>query len=67
MAVVHSKPTDDTLLKAVEQLTLTVASLKDEVQHLHMKHGYLAHRLESGTERTFPRDGRHGSSSTSPS
>lgn len=38
VAMIRPKPNDDRLIQAVEQLTLTVTSLKHEVQQLHEKH-----------------------------
>lgn len=47
VAMVRPKPPDDKLLHAVEQLTLTVSSLKSEVQQLREKHSYLAQQVDS--------------------
>lgn len=44
--MIRPKP-DNKLLQAVEQLTLTVISLKHEVQQLHEKHSHLTQRFDS--------------------
>lgn len=45
VAMVRPKPSEDKLLQAVEQLTLTVDSLRHEVHQLHQQHGHLADRF----------------------
>lgn len=67
VAMIRPKPTDDKFFQAVEQLTLTVTSLKHEVQQLHEKHSYLAQRLDSRADRFSSSDARYGARSTSPS
>ena len=64
--MVRPKPTDDKLLHAVEQLTLTVNSLKSEVHLLREKHSYLALRVDSKPERFSPNDAQYSACSVSP-
>lgn len=66
VAMVRPKSTDDKLLHAVEQLTLTVNSLQSEVHLLREKHSYLAQRLDSQTERFSSDDARYSARSVSP-
>ena len=47
VAMVRSKSSDDKLVKAVEQLTLTVSDLKNDVQQLQEKNANLTQRLDS--------------------
>ncbi|KAK7926034.1 hypothetical protein WMY93_008344 [Mugilogobius chulae] len=42
VAMVRPRPSEDQLLQAVEQLTLTVDNLRHEVHQLHVKHRHLA-------------------------
>lgn len=57
VAMVRSQPTEDRLLQAVEQLTLTVSSLKSDVQQLREKNTYLTQRIEPRYDRASARDG----------
>ena len=66
VAMVRPKPTDDKLLYAVEQLTLTFNSLKSEVHLLREKHSYLAQRVDSKPERFSSNDARYSARSVSP-
>lgn len=67
VAMIRPKPSDDKLLQAVEQLTLTVTSLKHEVQQLHEKHSHLAQRFDSRADRSSTSDARYSVRSPSPS
>lgn len=67
VAMVRPKPTDEKLLQAVEQLTLTVHSLKYEVEQLREKHSYLAQRVDSRPDRSSSSEARYSTRSGSPS
>lgn len=66
VAMVRPRPPDDKLLHAVEQLTLTVNSLKSEVQQLREEHSYLAQRVDSRPDRFSPNNARYSARSVSP-
>lgn len=57
VAMIRSQSTEDRLLKAVDQLTLTVNSLKSDVQQLQEKNTYLTQRLGSWYGRSSVHDG----------
>lgn len=67
VAMIRPQPADDRLLQAVEQLTLTVTSLKHEVQQLHERQSYLAQRVDSRPDRSSPSDARYSERSVFPS
>lgn len=67
VAMIRPKPSDDKLLHAIEQLTLTVANLKHEVQQLQENQHRLAQRLDSRPNRSFSHDARYSVRSVSPS
>lgn len=67
VAMIRPQPTDAKLLQAVEELTLTVTSLKHEVQQLREKQSYLAQRLDSSRDRSSSSNVQYSTRSASPS
>uniref|UniRef100_A0AAV2IXX9 Gag protein n=1 Tax=Knipowitschia caucasica TaxID=637954 RepID=A0AAV2IXX9_KNICA len=67
VAMVRPRPSEDKLLQAVEQLTLTVDGLRQEVHQLHEKHGLLAARFRQRGYYSPERYGRDTSRRSSPS
>ncbi|CAI5686402.1 unnamed protein product [Oreochromis niloticus] len=67
VAMIRPQPTDAKLLQAVEELTLTVTSLKHEVQQLREKQSYLAQCLDSSRDRSSSSNVQYSTRSASPS
>ncbi|KAK2920502.1 hypothetical protein Q8A73_002706 [Channa argus] len=67
VAMIRPKPSEEKLLQAVEELTLKVTSLRNEVQQLHEKHSSLAQRVHSWPDRSSSHTAQDGARSSSPS
>ncbi|KAL3976326.1 ubiquitin carboxyl-terminal hydrolase 36/42 [Sarotherodon galilaeus] len=65
VAMIRPQPTDAKLLQAVEELKLTVTSLKHEVQQLREKQSYPAQRLDSSRDRSSSSNVQYGTRSAS--